>query len=141
MAGVIGSIFTMDSMPGWYATIEKPDITPPGWLFAPVWISLYAIMGISAYLIFKKGMEKPDVRTALGIFGIQLMLNTLWSMVFFGMNSILGAMLVIILLWISIIATIKLFYKISKTAGFLLVPYILWVSFATILNYLIFTLN
>ncbi|HSB47100.1 MAG TPA: TspO/MBR family protein [Candidatus Bilamarchaeum sp.] len=136
LAGVIGSVFTFSSIPTWYATLVKPDFAPPNWLFGPVWIILYAMMGVSAYLIYETG--KKD---ALKIFGLQLALNASWSIVFFGLRSVSGGLLVIFLLWLSIALTILSFLKVSKTAAYLLIPYILWVSFASVLNYFIFILN
>jgi benzodiazapine receptor len=140
-AGIIGSLFTFSEIPGWYATLVKPSFSPPNWVFGPVWTLLYALMGISLYLIWKKGQEKIDVKLPLAIFGIQLFLNFLWSILFFGMHSPLFGLICIIFLWLSIAATILLFYKISKNAAYLLTPYILWVSFASILNASIWMLN
>lgn len=139
LAGIIGSFFTFESIPTWYASLEKPFFNPPNWIFGPVWITLYTIMGISSYLIYtSKNKRKTD---ALKIFGIQLFLNAIWSIIFFGFKSPLIALIVIILLWFLIIFTILKFYKINRAAGLILIPYILWVSFATILNYYIFILN
>lgn len=140
LAGIIGSIFTTSNIPTWYESLNKPSFNPPNWLFAPVWTTLYILMGISAFLIYKKGLKK-DIKFALGIFGLQLIFNTLWSILFFGLNSPLLGLICIIILWCLIVFTIKLFYKISKTAAYLLIPYIIWVSFATILNYFIWVLN
>jgi benzodiazapine receptor len=140
-AGVIGSLFTSPSIPGWYAGLAKPAFNPPNWVFAPVWTILYALMGISAYLVYEKGPRKSEVRKALAVFAGQLVLNALWSIVFFGAHMILGAAVVIIILWGMILASIMLFSKISRTAAYLLNPYILWVSFATILNISLYVLN
>jgi tryptophan-rich sensory protein len=141
LAGVIGSVFTTPSIPGWYAGLAKPSFNPPNWVFAPVWTILYALMGLSAYLVYEKGPRRTEVRKALGVFAGQLVLNALWSIVFFGAHMIFGAAVVIILLWVMILASIWLFSKISKTAAYLLIPYILWVSFATILNISLYVLN
>ncbi|ODS36627.1 TspO protein [Candidatus Altiarchaeales archaeon WOR_SM1_SCG] len=140
-AGFIGSIFTMDSISTWYMEIEKPFFNPPNWVFAPVWTTLYILMGISLYIVWKNGIEKEGVKIALTLFGVQIVLNTLWSILFFGMKSPLYAFVEIIILWAAILLTIIKFMKISKTAGYLLVPYILWVSFAAVLNFSIFILN
>jgi tryptophan-rich sensory protein len=134
LAGVIGSVFTASSIPGWYAELAKPPFNPPNWVFAPVWTILYAMMGLAAYLVYEKGPRRSDVRKALTVFTGQLLLNALWSIVFFGAHMILGAAIVIVLLWVMIVATIWRFSRISKAAAYLLVPYILWVSFATVLN-------
>lgn len=141
LAGVIGSLFTFSAIPTWYAGLAKPALNPPSWLFGPVWTTLYALMGIAAFLIWKNGWEKKDVKAALGIFGLQLVLNAVWSIIFFGLKSPGWAFLEIILLWLAIAWAIVLFYKISRAAAYLLLPYILWVSFAAYLNYSIWALN
>jgi len=141
LAGIVGSVFTTPSIPGWYAGIVKPSFNPPNWIFGPVWTLLYALMGLAAYLVYEKGFKRPEVKKALTVFAAQLVLNTLWSIVFFGAHMILGAAVVIVLLWALILATILLFYRISKAAAYLLVPYILWVTFATILNVSFYVLN
>lgn len=140
-AGIIGSVFTAPSITGWYAGIIKPDLNPPAWVFGPVWTTLFALMGIAAFLVWKKGLDRSDVKIALGIFMGQLILNTLWSIIFFGFKSPGVAFVEIIFLWLAILATIIAFAKISKPAAWLLVPYILWVSFAAYLNYSIYALN
>ena len=141
LAGIIGSLFTTPSIPGWYAGLVKPSFNPPAWVFAPVWTTLYAMMGLAAWLIYEKGLKRPEVKKALTVFAVQLVLNTLWSIVFFGAHQLLGAVIVIVLLWAMILWTILLFRKISKAAAWLLVPYILWVSFASVLNVTIWVLN
>jgi len=141
LAGIIGSIFTTSSIPGWYAGLAKPSFNPPGWVFAPVWTILYAMMGLAAYLVYEKGPGRKDVKRALTVFALQLLLNTLWSIVFFGSHQILGAAVLIVVLWAMILATLWLFSRISKSAAYLLVPYILWVSFATVLNISLYVLN
>lgn len=141
LAGIIGSIFTVSAVPTWYETLAKPALNPPSWIFGHVWTTLYALMGIAAFLVWKKGWDRIDVRKALFVFGVQLILNASWSIVFFGLHSPLWALVNIIAMWIAIVWTMILFYKISKPAIWLLVPYILWVSFATYLNYSIWMLN
>lgn len=140
-AGIIGSIFTANALPVWYEALNKPIFTPPNWLFAPAWIALYLLMAIAAFLIWWRGLHIKPVRIALILFLIQLVLNTLWSVVFFGFKSILLGLVVIVILWIMILVTMIQFYKISIAAGSLLVPYILWVSFAACLNGAIYLLN
>ncbi|KPK22679.1 MAG: hypothetical protein AMJ70_05330 [Dehalococcoidia bacterium SG8_51_3] len=140
-AGIIGSVFTAPAIPNWYATLQKPAFTPPNWLFAPAWITLYLLMGIAAFLVWRVGLKNRRVRTALIIFLVQLVLNALWSVVFFGMQSPLYGVIVIAILWLMILLTILKFARISATAAWLLVPYILWVSFATALNISIWILN
>jgi len=141
LAGIIGSVFTTPSIADWYAGIVKPTLNPPSWVFGPVWTTLFALMGISAFLIWKTGLSRQDVKITLGIFMGQLVLNTLWSIIFFGLHSPGGALIEIVLLWLAILATIISFAKISKPAAWLLLPYILWVSFAMYLNYAIWVLN
>lgn len=139
LAGIIGSIFTSSSIPTWYALLSKPSFSPPNWVFAPVWTILYALIGISAYLIYASKSRHKN--RALFVFGAQLVLNALWSIVFFGSRSISGGLYIIIAMWLLIMATILMFYKIDKRAAYLLVPYLLWVSVASILNYYILILN
>jgi len=141
LAGIVGSFFTRPSIPGWYAGLVKPSFNPPNWIFGPVWTTLYVLMGLAAYLVYEKGLRRNDVRKALAVFGGQLVLNALWSIVFFGAHQILGAAVLIVVLWAMILATILLFSRISKAAAYLLIPYILWVSFATVLNISLYVLN
>lgn len=140
-AGVIGSFFTRRAIPEWYAVINKPAFNPPNWVFAPVWTILYALMGVAAFLVWRKGLKAAGTRSALGVFIVQLALNSLWSIVFFGFRSILGGLVVIVLLWLAIAWTIRKFSAISRPAALLLVPYIAWVSFALVLNAAFFILN
>lgn len=141
LAGIISSIFTTPDITGWYATLVKPALNPPAWVFGPVWTTLFALMGIAAFLVWRKGLDRKDVKMALGIFIGQLVLNMFWSIIFFGLHSPGGAFVEIIFLWLAIVATIIAFAKISKLAAWLLIPYILWVSFASYLNYSIYVLN
>jgi translocator protein len=144
LAGIIGSVFSVSAIPNWYATLEKPALNPPSWVFGPVWVTLYTLMGVAAYLIWTaspEGLMERRIRTALTLFGVQLILNALWSIVFFGFENPGGAFAIIVLMFLAIAATIILFHRIRKVAGWLLVPYILWVSFATYLNYAIWVLN
>lgn len=140
-AGAIGSVFTAPNIPTWYAALEKPFFTPPSWLFAPAWIILYLLMAIAAFLVWRKGLWEEGVKPALFLFLVQLVLNALWSVVFFGLQSPLYGMVVIIALWIAILVTIIKFFRLSAAAGSLMLPYILWVSFASALNISIWVLN
>ncbi|MDD5251171.1 MAG: tryptophan-rich sensory protein [Patescibacteria group bacterium] len=141
LAGVIGAVFTTPSIPTWYAGLVKPALNPPNWVFGPVWTTLFLLMGVAAFLIWRQGMKRQDVRHALEIFGIQLLLNTLWSIIFFGLHDPGAALIDIAALWVAIMGTMVLFHRVSKLAAWLLLPYILWVSFAGYLNYSIWTLN
>ena len=140
-AGFIGSLFTRPLIPTWYAALKKPSFTPPPWVFSPVWITLFALMGISLFIIWRRGLTEKKIGAALGIFGAQLIFNILWSALFFGLRSPLAGLIDIAVLWIAIVLTIWYFVKISKVAGALLVPYLLWVSFAVVLNVSIWRLN
>lgn len=140
-AGAIGSLFTTPAISTWYATIQKPSFNPPNWIFAPVWTLLFLLMGISLYLIWSRGFRDKETKIALVIFSTQLLLNILWSILFFGLQSPLYAFIEIIILWMAILLTIISFYKISKTAAYLLLPYIAWVSFASVLNFSILIIN
>lgn len=141
LAGIIGSVFSYSAIPTWYSTLTKPALNPPSWVFGPVWTTLYALMGIAVFLIWKQGWNRNDVKKALKVFALQLILNASWSVVFFGLENPGLAFVNIALMWLAIIWTMTLFYKISRPAMWLLVPYILWVSFASYLNYSIWMLN
>ena len=141
LVGIAATPFTTAGIYTWYNRIIKPSFQPPNWVFGPVWTILYALMGIAAYLVWEKGWEKREVKAALGIFGIQLILNFFWSLIFFGNKAFGWAFVEILFLWVFIALTIWKFYKISKTAAYLLIPYILWVSFASVLNGAIWWLN
>lgn len=139
--GLIGSIATFPSIPTWYLTLNKPSFNPPNWLFGPVWTTLFAMMGIAAFLVWQKGMHKKPVKEAIIVFSIQLVLNIFWSIIFFGLHQPGVAFIEIVILWLMILITILRFYKISRPAGLLLIPYLLWVSFASFLNLVIVILN
>jgi len=140
-AGFIGAFFTTPSIPTWYASLNKPSFTPPNWVFAPVWITLFTMMGAALSLVWNKRQYNQKVNPALTAFALQLTLNTLWSIVFFGFHSPLGGLIVITLLWFAITLTTVRFHKVSLTAAVLLVPYLMWVSFAAILNLMILLMN
>lgn len=141
LAGVLGAVFTRPAIPIWYAALRKPWFTPPGWVFGPAWISLYLLMAVSAYLVWQKGLAFPGARAALAAFALQLLLNALWSPVFFGLRSPLAGAAVIVLLWLAILLTLALFWKISRPAALLLLPYLLWVTYATALNVSLYFMN
>lgn len=139
--GIIGSLATSPAIPTWYAALIRPELAPPNWLFAPVWTVLFFLMGFAAFLVWRKGFVRSDVKMALALFVFQLILNTVWSVIFFGFQNLGVAFMEILFLWCAIVATMVAFVKISRTAMLLLVPYILWVSFAVYLNYLFWMLN
>lgn len=140
MAGFLGSLFTTPAIPQWYAGLNKPPFTPPNWIFSPAWITLFVLMGLSLFLVWQR-KGQPYVRAAFIFFFIQLTLNVLWSIAFFGLKSPLLGLIDILLLWMAILLTILTFFKVSRWAGLLLIPYLLWVSFAAVLNYYLWTLN
>jgi tryptophan-rich sensory protein len=139
-AGFIGSIATTPKIPTWYATLVPPPLNPPTWVFGPVWTLLYILMGIAAFLVWQR-RDHPAARAGLVLFVVQLALNTLWSWVFFGANSLGIAFVVIAALWLSILGTIERFYRVYPLAAYLLVPYIAWVTFASYLNAAYWYLN
>lgn len=136
----LGSVSTISSITGWYASLNKPFFNPPNWVFGPVWTLLYFLMAVSVYLVWKKGVTKKT-KPALLLFAVQLVLNYLWSYFFFGLQKPLLAFVEILLLWFAIYLTIVRFKSISKLASNLLIPYILWVSFAVVLNLGIVIIN
>lgn len=160
LAGVLGAFFTTPAIQsGWYAALARPALDPPAWVFAPVWTVLYALMGVSLFLVWQQrshiltpsqraaGGHGEDARmlrmwrVGIAAFFIQLFLNAIWSFIFFGLRSPGWALVDIAALWFAIIWTMVVFYRISKPAAYLLVPYLLWVSFASYLNYSVWILN
>ena len=139
--GIIGSVFTIPSIPTWYSTLNKPFFNPPNWVFGPAWTILYLLLGVAAFLVWEKGWKNKEVRGALVIFAVQFILNIAWTPLFFGLKLPGLALVEIIILWVFILWTIIKFYQISKPAGIILIPYVLWVTFATILNFSVFILN
>ena len=131
--GAVAGIFTSKSVSTWYTTLNRPSISPPNCVFGPVWTSLYILLGISFFLIWRENSSRYK-KLAVKVFLIQMLLNFLWSFIFFYLNLIGIALIEIILLWIAIAAMIYLFYKVKPIAAYLNIPYLLWVTFATILN-------
>ena len=128
IAGNIGMIFAITAIPNWYSGLVKPSFNPPNWLFGPVWITLFALMGISAFLVLEQGTGRRDARIALSVFCLQFVLNALCNYLFFGLYGISYGLVDTILLWGTIAANIFLFYRVSRATGFLLFPYIFWVT-------------
>lgn len=144
LAGVIGAIFTVSAIPNWYADLIKPGLTPPNWIFGPVWTALYCLMGIAVFLVWQKrtaAKQNKENKTALLLFGIQLALNASWPIIFFGLKNPGLAFGILIALWLSLVLTSLAFYKINRLAAWLLAPCILWISFAGYLNYSLWQLN
>jgi len=141
-AGAFGAFFTSaDSLNNWYAGLNKASFTPPSWLFGPVWTTLYIMMAVAAFLIWRKGLANRSVRLAMICFIVQLLLNALWSPLFFGLHSPLLGLIDIFLLLFAIILTLISFEPVSTPAVLLLVPYLAWVTFAAVLNLSIYFLN
>jgi translocator protein len=141
LVGAVSSFFTAAGVNGWYVTAQKPSFNPPNWIFAPVWTTLYILMGIAMYIVWMAKVNTTIKKTAIALFVLQLSLNFLWSFIFFKMQQPGWAFAEIVAMWIAILLTIIWFGKISSTAAWLLVPYICWVSFATVLNYYIWQLK
>lgn len=141
IVGFTSSFLTLGSIPTFFDVLSKPSWTPPAWAFAPIWTTLYILMGIALFLIWRKGWDRQDVKVAILAFAVQLILNFFWTIIFFGFRSLFGGLVEIVFLWIAILINIILFYRISKAAGILLVPYIIWVTIASYLNYTVYILN
>jgi tryptophan-rich sensory protein len=140
LAGFIVAVFTTPAISGWYASIEKPAFNPPNWIFSPVWIFLYLLMGVTLYVLWQN-LPKAEAKIALVFFAIQLGLNILWSLIFFGLKWPMLAFFEIIILWVFILLTMMKSYRVSRATAYLLLPYILWVSFAGLLNFFLWRLN
>lgn len=141
-AGGVGSYFTLSSIGTWYELLQKPTFTPPNWVFGPVWTVLYIMMSIALYKVWQKRSPRYASKVAAYIeFGVQLVLNVLWSVMFFGLHSIFGGLVIIVCLWLVLAVTIREFNRQVPLAAWLLIPYLLWVSYACFLNYSFWCLN
>lgn len=141
LAGIIGGIFNTVSNFNWYFTINKPFFSPPDWVFGPVWIVLYLIIGIALFLVWTTHSPGSTKQSAMILFFIQLVFNTVWTFFFFYLKNPYLALVDIILLLIFSLLTLWKFYSVNRAAGYLMLPYVLWLGFATVLNYSIWTLN
>lgn len=141
LAGIVGSVFTVSSIPTWYQTLVKPVFSPPNWVFGPVWTTLYALMGIAVYRVWSLGMKKESVRHAVYLFVMHLALNAIWSPIFFGARQIPLAFVTIAIMWLTLITVMFRFEKLDKMSALFLVPYLAWISFAMVLNYNLWILN
>ena len=140
-AGLIGALFTSSAIPSWYANLARPEFSPPNWIFGPVWTTLYTLIGISLYIVWTRHVG-GHLRTAwLRLFWVQLVLNALWSIIFFGMKNLGLAFAEILVLLATIAGLVGLGFAFDKRVSFLLLPYLAWVSFAMYLNYAIWQLN
>ena len=140
-AGGLGAFLMAGSLTDWYSGLEKSSITPPDFVFGPVWVTLYLLMGVAAYLVWRRTDTNIEAKKAMNIYWLHLALNASWTPIFFGLQNVSLALVNIVVLWILILILILKFYKISKTASYLLIPYILWVSIAIYLNHPILILN
>ena len=146
VVGGLSGMATADAIPTWYAGVEKPSFNPPSWVFAPVWTVLYVMMGVASFLVARAQGERAygegaKVRAALTLYGVQLLLNGLWSLLFFGLGNPGLALVEILVLLVFIAATTRAFARLDAAAGWLMAPYLAWVSFATVLNASIWWLN
>lgn len=139
--GAMGGLLTFESVKAWYTTLNKPSFNPPNYIFGPVWSILYVLMGISSYLVWQRRKIVFGYSWAVGVYILQLLLNLMWSYLFFYQHQIGFALIEIGVLLLTIIINSFIFYRINKIAGLLFIPYILWVSFASYLTYSIFILN
>jgi len=140
-AGIFGSLFTFEAVPDWYITLEKPFFAPPNWIFGPVWIILYFLMGVSLYIVWKDELKSKTRNVFFVVFAIQLILNALWSFLFFGLKSPLLGLIDILILDVMLVVTIFYAKRVSKYAAMLLIPYMVWIIIASVLNYAIMVLN
>ncbi|RXK46386.1 TspO/MBR family protein [Halorientalis pallida] len=141
LLGGLGNLLSLDGVTTWYPTLTKPAFTPPSWVFGPVWVTLFALLGVAAWLVWRAGLDEPSVRLALALFAGQFAFNVAWSGAFFGLRSPLFGLVVILALWLTIVATVLAFDRVDRRAALLLVPYLAWVSFAALLNYELCRLN
>ncbi|MFB6183312.1 MAG: TspO/MBR family protein [Haloarculaceae archaeon] len=143
LVGSSGSVFTVVGLESWYATLARPALAPPNWVFGPVWTALFALMGVAVWLVWRAvdGPRAGVARVALGVFAAHFVLNVGWSAVFFGLRSLLGGLVVIVALWLAIVVTILVFDRVDRRAAALLIPYLAWVTFAGYLNYAFWRLN
>lgn len=141
LVGLVGGVATASSVTTWYTELNKPPWNPPSWVFGPVWTLLYVLMGIAAWLVWRQGWSNPPVRTALILFAVQLALNLLWSVIFFGLRQPGWALAEILVLWAAVLGTLVFFTRLAPLAGVLIAPYLLWGTFATALNAAIWWLN
>ena len=139
-AGLLSAFFTRNNM-DLYQSIIKPPLAPPAILFPIVWTILYTLMGISSAIVYNSDADSEDKKQALLLYGLQLIVNFFWSILFFNQRAFLLSLIWLVLLWILILWMIVCFYKINKTAAWLQIPYLLWVSFAGYLNLMIYLLN
>lgn len=140
LVGAISGFISRGSMET-FRSLNKPPLSPPGWIFPVVWTVLFILMGIASYLVLVSGKPQQTVNKALTVYAVQLVFNFFWTIFFFNFSLYLFAFIWLVILWVLILITTVLFYGISKTAGYLMVPYLLWTAFAGYLNFAIYLLN
>jgi tryptophan-rich sensory protein len=140
-AGVLGSVFTYSTLDTWYIGLEQPALTPPNWLFPPVWFVLFSLAGVGAWLVSRSDARPRAKRVAFAAFGLQLLLNVVWTVTFFGANGIAPGLVAIVALWLAVLVNVVANGRVDWRAGAALVPSLLWVGFATYLNYEFWRLN
>lgn len=140
-AGIVGSLYTFQTVKWWYPMLRKPWFNPPAWVFGPVWTILFVLMGVALYLVWNQGLKKKGITDAVALFSVQLTLNVVWSYLFFGLRNPFMALIEILVLWGAILLTTIKFLKINKGAGYLMIPYLAWVGFASVLNLAVVLLN
>lgn len=141
LVGASGIVVSGSGVSVWYPSLTKPAFTPPNWVFGPVWTFLFALLGIAAWLVWRRGLDRFPVKVALGLFAAQYVVQVAWSGVFFGLRNPFGGLVVIAVLWVGILATTIAFDRVDRRAALLCVPYLAWVSFAAVLNYELWRLN
>ena len=141
VVGGLSGLATAQGVRTWYPTLAKPPFNPPAWVFGPTWTALYIMMGVAAFLVWQRGLGTPGVKLALTVFAVQLALNGLWSILFFGLQSPGWAFAEIIVLWLAVLVATWLFWRVAPAAGWLMMPYLAWVGFAAVLNGSIWVLN
>ena len=139
--GALGALGTMDGVRSWYPSLTRPSFAPPSWVFGPVWTTLYVLMGVASWLVWREGTARPEVRSALALYAVQLAFNLAWSWLFFGFRQPAAALADIVVLLALIAVTAQRFARISRIAALLMLPYLAWVAFATMLNAAFWWLN
>ncbi|AXG08156.1 tryptophan-rich sensory protein [Haloplanus rubicundus] len=144
LVGAAGAVFTAQGLASWYGTLQRPALAPPNWVFGPVWTTLFALMGVAVWLVWRR-LDSPRTerraRVALAVFAVHFLANLGWSAAFFGLRSVDFGLAVILVLLALIALTIRTFDWVDRRAALLLVPYLLWTAFAAYLNYRFWVLN
>jgi len=144
LVGASGAVFTAQGLTSWYGTLQRPALAPPNWVFGPVWTTLFALMGVAVWVVWRR-LDSPRAgrraRVALAVFAVHFVANVGWSAAFFGLQSVDLGLAVIVVLLALILLTIRAFDRVDRRAALLLVPYLCWTAFAAYLNYRFWVLN